>query len=145
MNCTLCGIEARDPVSIVSSRKLEKYEPAAGISHPHPEADAITTWTYHVHQERCFAKLRHLLGSHAEVQDPDCPLCEDAIAMKELAALSDKAKGLLLHRLRNPLTIIIGSVELAHLGEDPGERIEVIGAASKRIDRELTELIGGKL
>ena len=154
MKCTLCQSECADPVAVSSSRKLIGYAPIRGsldLRYTDYELlEPLTTWLYNVHEARCLPMLRHMLGSHETTTDKDCDLCADGIALGELQALSEAAKGLICHRLRNPLAVVLGRAELAleRATREPEpclirtSELEAIMEAGQRIDREINAMLG---
>lgn len=69
----------------------------------------------------------------------------DEEALREIQALSEKAKSLIMHKLRNPLAIVTGNIDLIKDNQFlPFEVLSKLGVmleAATRINEELREML----
>ena len=132
--CTICQKPTDASAAMVSLQKK-----IAGLDYQGYYASAH--YQYNVHPD-CIPRLRHLAGDHRN----SCPDCdEEEAALREIQALSEKAKSLIMHKLRNPLAIVTGNIDLIKdnqfLPFDVLSKLGVMLEAATRINEELREML----
>ena len=137
MNCAIC-VKPGDLISLKLSRQVAGIESTpANIRLPGAEQHRVFIVEIHA---GCVPQLQHRMGFHESIADASCPLCEDTLALEEIRRLSSAARSLVAHRLRNPLFIVTGNLDL--LAEGIGGDMNAIREAAAQLDEATTYLFG---
>jgi len=113
MTCCVCRSESNPTIRISLARKLPFEHDTQDVRFCEDRIiEPMRHRVYTVCVGACEATIEHTAGWHENVPDSKCAECVDALALMEIQALSPEAKGLILHRLRNPLAIVSGNLDL---------------------------------
>lgn len=148
MTCCVCHAD-NPTVETILPQKLEYASEPVDIAQDPVLGPSKPRRLYRTCAGACELKIEHAAGWHANVSKSGCLDCNACPEMYEIRQLSNEAQGLILHRLRNSLTIASGHAHLLatmEIGINPmlaKDRAQTVERACVRLSREITELFGG--
>lgn len=107
-------------------------------------AEPTDVFVYSMHAGACELRFAHLADWHAKFH-PECQDCIDTKGLEEVSALSAEARGLILHKLRQPLAVISGNAQLAEMEDSNlpvSDYVHRILGAARNLNNEINKLFG---